>query len=93
MVKTKSRLQRHKSAIVIQCGKKTVIPFCWGWCGFDPHLDCSIFNKMEEKIKTQFKCLIVTLDSIITMVEEQGLTNEQWFLDYLDEINKLSVKF
>lgn len=48
---------------------------------------------MEQKIKTQFKCLIVTLDSIIKMVEEQGLTNEQWFLDYLDEVNKLSVKY
>lgn len=48
---------------------------------------------MEEKIKTQFKCLIVTLDSIIKMVEEQVLTNEQWFLDYLDEVNKLSVKY
>ena len=47
---------------------------------------------MEEKIKTQFKCLIVTLDSIIKMVEEQGLTNEQWFLDWQDELNKISVR-
>lgn len=48
---------------------------------------------MEEKIKTQFNCLVITLDSLIQMVEERGMTNEQWFLDSLDEINKLSVKY
>ena len=48
---------------------------------------------MEEKIKTHFKCIVITLDSLIQMVEEKGLTNEQWFLDSLDEINKLSVKY
>lgn len=48
---------------------------------------------MEEKIKLQLNCLVTTLDTIIRMVEEQGLINEQWFLNYLDEINKLSVKY
>ena len=28
----------------------------------------------------------------IEQVEEQGLTNEQWFIDWEDEMNKLSVK-
>lgn len=48
---------------------------------------------MEEKIKIQFKCIVITLDSLIQMAEEKSLTNEQWFLDSLDEINKLSVKY
>ena len=48
---------------------------------------------MEEKIKIQFKSLVITLNSLIQMVEKKGLTNEQWFLDSLDEINKLSVKY
>lgn len=48
---------------------------------------------MEEKIKTQFKCALITLDSIIKMVEENKLVNEQWFLDYMDELNKLSIKY
>lgn len=48
---------------------------------------------MEEKIKTQFKCIIVVLNSILKLVEENNLTNEQWFLDYMDELNKLSVKY
>lgn len=48
---------------------------------------------MEEKIKLQLNCLVTTLDTIIRMVEEQDLINEQWFLNYLDEINKLSVKY
>lgn len=48
---------------------------------------------MEEKIKTQFKCALITLDSLIKIVEENKLINEQWFLDYMDELNKLSVKY
>jgi hypothetical protein len=48
---------------------------------------------MEEKIKTQFKCALITLNSAIKIVEENKLVNEQWFLDYMDELNKLSVKY
>ena len=47
---------------------------------------------MEEKIKTQFKCALITLDSIIKLVEENKLVNEQWFLDFQDKLNELSVK-
>lgn len=48
---------------------------------------------MEEKIKEQFKRLVLLLDHLINLAEEAGLVNEQWFLDSLDEINKLSVKY
>lgn len=48
---------------------------------------------MEEKIKAQFKYTLITLDSLIKIVEENKLINEQWFLDYMDELNKLSVKY
>ena len=29
----------------------------------------------------------------IEEIEEKGLTNEQFFLDFLDELNKYSVKY
>lgn len=48
---------------------------------------------MEEKIKTQFKCALIVVDSIIKLAEATKLVNEQWFLDYMDELNKLSVKY
>lgn len=48
---------------------------------------------MEEKIKAQFKYTLITLDSLIKIVEENKLVDEQWFLDYMDELNKLSVKY
>lgn len=62
-------------------------------------------NKVEENLfKELFGIEPGTLFQIASMeilnntkefieqVEEQGLTNEQWFVDWEDEMNKLSVK-
>ena len=44
---------------------------------------------MKEEYKQAIK-LIITL---IKEAEINGETNEQWFLDWLDKINKLSVTY
>lgn len=48
---------------------------------------------MEERLKKQFDSVILILQYLIKETENYNLTNEQWFLNYLDEINKLSVKY
>lgn len=48
---------------------------------------------MEERLKKQFEKVIIILEYLIKETENYNLTNEQWFLNRLDEINKLSVKY
>lgn len=48
---------------------------------------------MKEKLQTQFDRVIVILQYLIKETENYNLTNEQWFLNRLDWINKLSVKY
>lgn len=48
---------------------------------------------MEERLEKQFDRIIVILECSIKEVENANLTNEQWFLNKLDYINKLSVKY
>ena len=48
---------------------------------------------MEERLQTQFDRVIVILQYLIKETENYNLTNEQWFLNRLDWINKLSVKY
>jgi hypothetical protein len=48
---------------------------------------------MEERLKKQFDRIIVILECSIEEVANANLTNEQWFLNKLDYINKLSVKY
>jgi hypothetical protein len=48
---------------------------------------------MEERLNTQFDRVIAILEYLIKEVENANLTNEQWFLNKLDYINKLSVKY
>lgn len=48
---------------------------------------------MEEKLQKQFERIIVILECSIKEAEYANLTNEQWFLNKLDQINKLSVKY
>lgn len=47
---------------------------------------------MKTLIQIQQKALH-NLKQIIEYAEENNLTNSQEFLDFLDEINKLSVKY
>ena len=48
---------------------------------------------MEERLNTQFNRVIAILEFLIKEVENANLTNEQWFLNKLDYINKLSIKY
>jgi hypothetical protein len=48
---------------------------------------------MEERLQTQFDRVISILQYLIKETENYNLTNEQWFLNRLDWINKLSVKY
>jgi hypothetical protein len=48
---------------------------------------------MEERLQKQFDRVVVILECLIKETENANLTNEQWFLNKLDYINKLSVKY
>ncbi len=36
--------------------------------------------------------LIEEVASFVELVESKDLTNEQWFINFLDELNELSIK-
>lgn len=36
--------------------------------------------------------LIEKVELFIELIESKDMTNEQWFLNFLDELNELSVK-
>lgn len=46
-----------------------------------------------ESLKLETKIEIQNIEKLILMVKNNSLTNEQWFLDFLDELNNLSVKY
>lgn len=46
-----------------------------------------------NRIKYNASQLIEEVDSFIRLVESKDLTNEQWFLNFLDELNELSIKY
>jgi hypothetical protein len=48
---------------------------------------------MEEVLKIRMKKLLNELEDIIKDVQNYNLQNEQFALDFVDEINKLSVTF
>lgn len=45
-----------------------------------------------NQIKYTASQLIEEVASFIELVEARDLTNEQWFLNFLDELNELSIK-
>ena len=55
----------------------------------------NLTDKYKELTKPNLKELSETIlqaaESLIEIVAEEGKQNEQWFLDYLDELNRLSV--
>lgn len=48
---------------------------------------------MEKMLKEKMSKVIDDLDEILQYVQINGLTNEQFVLDFLDEVNKMSVAF
>lgn len=50
------------------------------------------YNELTNpKVESVAKATLVLIETIIEDVEENGRQNEQWFLDYLDRLNELSV--
>lgn len=51
---------------------------------------------MRKEIIKEFKKLleenIRNIDSIVQVAEEAGLTNEQFYIDWEDYLNKVSIK-
>lgn len=44
-------------------------------------------------MKEKYREAILLVESLIREAELEDTTNEQWFLDWIDEINKLSVTY
>lgn len=51
-------------------------------------------NKLtKSNLKELSGTILLAAESLIKTVAEEGKQNEQWFLDYLDELNRLSVTY
>lgn len=46
----------------------------------------------EELLKELGDIVINECDSFIKMIEKHKLTNEQWFIEFEDRLNELSIK-
>lgn len=52
------------------------------------------YNELTKpNLKELSKTILLAVESLIEIVAEEGKQNEQWFLDYLDNLNKLSVSY
>lgn len=50
------------------------------------------YNELTNpKVESLARVTLVLIETIIEDIEENGRQNEQWFLDYLDRLNELSV--
>lgn len=55
----------------------------------------NLIKRYEEltDLKTYANQLLLNSQELIIEVFKQNKQNEQWFLDYLDELNKLSITY
>lgn len=51
-----------------------------------------IMTYNEKRLKYACINLISQIKNIIKEIEITGLTNEQWFIDFEDKLNELSIK-
>ena len=50
------------------------------------------YNELTKpNLKELSETILLAAESLIEIVAEEGKQNEQWFLDYLDELNRLSL--
>ena len=47
---------------------------------------------MEERLKNSCRNILTKIRMLVQEVELMNLTNEQWYLDFEDELNELSIK-
>jgi hypothetical protein len=50
-------------------------------------------TKSESELEELAEITLLATESLINTIVEEGKQNEQWFLDYLDNLNKLSVSY
>ena len=50
-------------------------------------------TKSESELEELAEITLLATESLIITIVEEGKQNEQWFLDYLDNLNKLSVSY
>lgn len=46
-----------------------------------------------QNFKDETKEEIAKIEWLIQQIEDNSLINEQWFLDFLDKMNTLSIKY
>lgn len=51
------------------------------------------YDNNKNRLFNYSKTLIYSLKMFIKEVEEFDMTNEQFFLDFLDQLNEISVKY
>lgn len=52
------------------------------------------YNELTKpNLKELSETILLAAESLINTIVEEGKQNEQWFLDYLDNLNKLSVSY
>lgn len=50
-------------------------------------------SESESELEELAEITLLATESLINTIVEEGKQNEQWFLDYLDNLNKLSVSY
>lgn len=50
------------------------------------------FDNDKQRLWSACQTVLYVTKNIIKQVEEAGMTNEQFFIDFEDELNELSVK-
>ena len=52
------------------------------------------YNKLtKSELEELAEITLLATESLIFFFVEEGKQNEQWFLNYLDDLNKLSVSY
>lgn len=51
------------------------------------------YGNRKNQLYNACQSYLAMLDILIKQIEEEELTNEQFFLDFLDSINEYSVKY
>ena len=51
------------------------------------------FDNEKNRLYNMGKTLLSAIDAFIKTVENDNMTNEQFFLDWLDKVNEYSVKY
>lgn len=49
-------------------------------------------NQMENIVQKKIKEVFILLESIEAMTTKFNFRNEQWFLDYQDKLNEISIR-